>query len=473
MADRTLEPLSFLDTSFLALDSRTTHMHVGSVAIFEGGGLVDAAGSLDVDRIRRFIEARLHYVPRYRQHLAWIPIERYPVWVDDQHFNLEYHVRHTSLPQPGSLEELKSLAGRIMSNKLDQSKPLWELWFVEGLADGRFALIAKIHHCMIDGMSGVDLMTVMMSMVPDASIAEVPQWRPRPEPTGAELLVGDVARRLRGTLDRMASTSELRDKSQEAVASLLRRGTAVSASLASGWLKRGDENPLNKPIGPNRRFTWADTTLEDAKTVRHAFGASINDVVLTTVAGTVRKFLSEHRGMDVSGLTYRVMAPVSVRKKDQRGTLGNQVAMWLVNLPVSEPDPVKRIEAVKSETQHLKRSNQALGAATLVQMSSGAPLTLVALGTRLAAGRRPFATTVTNVPGPQIPLYFMDAELVQQYPLVPLWQHHGYGVAVFSYNGRMAWGINSDWDLMPDNEDFVACLYDARDELLQAAAAAG
>lgn len=471
MPDRTLERLSFLDTSFLALDSRTTHMHVGSVSIFDGKGLVDDKGKLDIDKIRQFMESRLHFIPRYRQHLAWIPIERYPVWVDDQHFNIEYHVRHTSLPKPGGIEELKALAGRIMSNKLDQSKPLWELWFVEGLSDGRFAMIGKIHHCMIDGMSGVDLLAATLGMVPDPELGEVKPWKPRPEPTGAELVVGDVARRLRGTLDRVARPGELKDRTQEAVSNMIRRTSAVSASLSSGWLKKGDANPLNAPIGPNRRFTWTDTPLSDIKAIKNGLGGSVNDVILSVVAGAVRNFLIEHRDADVSHLNYRVMAPVSVRSKGQKGTLGNQVAMWLVNLPISDPNPVLRQKAVREETAHLKRSDQALGATTLVQLSAGTPLTLLSLGTRLAAGRRPFATTVTNVPGPQIPLYLMESELIAQYPLVPLWQNHGYGIAVFSYNGMMNWGINSDWDLMPDNEAFIACIVAAIDELKEAAGA--
>jgi len=465
MPDRTLERLSFLDTSFLALDSRTTHMHVGSVAIFDGKGVVDSDGGLDIAKIRQFMESRLQFIPRYRQRLAWIPIERYPVWVDDQHFNIEYHVRHTSLPRPGGTEELKALSGRIMSNKLDQSKPLWELWFVEGLSEGRFAMVAKIHHCMIDGMSGVDLLAAMLGMVPDPNPGEVKPWKPRPEPSGVQMVVGDVARRLRESLDRVVKPGELRDKTQETMSNLIRRSSAVTASLQSGWLKKGDANPLNAPIGPNRRFTWTDTPLADVKAIKNALGGSVNDVVLTIVAGTLRKFLTEQRGTDVAELGYRVMAPVSVRTKSQKGTLGNQVAMWLVSLPVSEPNPILRLKAVREETAHLKRSDQALGAATLVQMSSGTPITLLSLGTRLAAGRRPFATTVTNVPGPQIPLYLMESEMVAQYPLVPLWENHGYGIAVFSYNGMLNWGINSDWDLLPDNDAFVECIHAAIAEL--------
>ena len=468
MPDKTLDRLSYLDASFLALESPETHMHVGSVAVFDGEGIC-RDGSIDIGRVRRFIAARLDLIPRYRQRLAWIPFDTHPVWVDDDEFDLNYHVRHTSLPAPGGDEELKRLAGRVMGQKLDRAKPLWEVWLVEGLDGGRVGLISKVHHCMIDGLSGNELMAVMYGLAPTSEIAEPAPWEPRPVPTGAELVVGDVARRLRGTLDRVSSASLALDHAQAVALNTAKKSVAVAASLSSGWLRKGDKNPLNKPIGPNRRFDWAEVDLAEVKAIRRSLGGSVNDIVLATVAGAVRRFLTEHRGLDVSDMDYRIMAPVSVRSDQDKSSLGNQVAMWLVNLPISDPDPVSRLAAVSRETMKLKKTDQATGAATLVKMSAGAPLTLVSLGTRLASGRRPFNITVTNVPGPQVPLYLLESKLLHQYALVPLWRTHGYGVAVFSYDGHMSWGVNADWDLMPDVDALISCIEASHAELLAAA----
>lgn len=456
-----LNRLSFLDSSFLNLESHTTHMHVGSVTLFESG----PAGPIDIETFRTFIEARLHLVDRYRQRIAWIPVEHYPVWIDDEHFNIDYHIRHTSLPQPGDDAQLKALAGRLMSQQLDRAKPLWEFWLVEGLSDNRFALITKIHHAMIDGISGVDLMALMYNLAPDSEIGEPQPWEPEPTPGGAELAAGDMARRFRSTIDRAKLKPE---PLEESVTNVIRKASAVRHSITSGWLSKGDENPLNQPNGPNRRFDWATMPLDDVKAVKNGLGGSVNDVVLTTVAGAVRKFLIEHRDTDPD-LVYRVMAPVSVRPTGQRGALGNQVAMWLVDLPVGEPDPVERFRAVAASTNNLKSTDQALGASTLVNMSSGAPGTLVSLGARLVGNRHVFGATVTNVPGPQVPLYLLDARLIHNYPLVPLWRNQAFGLALFSYAGELAWGVNGDWDLLEDIDEFVNCILASFDELKAAA----
>ena len=452
-----LERLSFLDASFLALESPVTHMHVGSVAIFESSG-----DEMNIDRFRQFISSRLHLVNRYRQKLAWIPLEKYPVWIDDEDFNLDFHIRHTSLPSPGTDQQLKDLAGRLMAQPLDRTKPLWEFWLVDGLPGDRFALISKIHHSMIDGISSVDLMAVMYGFSPESDPGKAQPWRPAPTPSGAELAAGDLGRWLRTTLDRVRNRPE---RTEEAVANLVHKASAVGASLTSGWLRKGEPTPLNQPIGPNRRFSWTTMALDDVKAVKNNLGGSLNDVVLTTVAGAVRSFLQDHRDTDVGDMEYRIMAPVSVRPTNQRGNLGNQVAMWLVDLPISDPDPRSRYEKVAAATQKLKSTDQALGASTIVQMSSGTPGTLLSLGARLAAGRRPFAATVTNVPGPQFPVFMLDAQLVHQYPLVPLWQNQAYGLALFSYNGELTWGVNGEWDLLADIEDFVGCIESAFDEL--------
>ncbi|MFQ5555502.1 MAG: wax ester/triacylglycerol synthase family O-acyltransferase [Acidimicrobiia bacterium] len=465
------ERLSHLDNSFLALESRTTHMHVAGLSIFEAEPLRDPHGGIDVDRISRFVASKLHQIPRYRQRLARVPIERHPVWVDDEHFHIGYHVRHASLPRPGTDTQLHELMGRLVSQQLDRSKPLWEMYLVEGLEDDRFAMISKVHHCMIDGVASVDLMAVLLNLAPMAEIESPPEYVPRPAPGGAELVVRETARRAARAASTLRSARKLTEDVQAAAFEGARRVRAVTHSLGSGWLSQAPRTPINGTLGPNRRFATFETPLAEVKEVKNALGGTVNDVVLATVAGGMRKFLTARRDFDVSGLDFRVMAPVSVRSKNERGTMGNQVAMWLMTLPVSEEDPALRLEAVRAATENLKRTDQAQGAATLVRMSAGAPATLVSLASRLAQGARPFNLTVTNVPGPQFPLYMLESRLVAQYGLVPLWHSHGMGVALFSYDGALMWGLNADYDLGADVEDLGEDLRAAFTELLSLARA--
>jgi WS/DGAT/MGAT family acyltransferase len=460
MSEPFYEPLSYLDSSFLALETRTTHMHVAAVALFEAGALRLGDGGIDIGRIRAHIGSKLQYIPRYRQRLGYVPYNRSPVWIDDDSFNFDYHVRHTSLPRPGGDAQLRNLAGRIVSQQLDRSKPLWELWVVEGLGDDRFAIIAKIHHCMIDGISGVDLTTILLNIVPTSEIEDTPAWHPRPAPNGTQLAVAEIARTARRTIDNLGSAGELVKEGKQLLDSFAHRLSAVRSSLESGWLSPTARTPLNPEIGPNRRFDWTEIPLEEVKSVKNALGGTLNDVVLATVAGAIRHFLEVERNFATTGLDFRVMAPVSVRKADHQGHLGNHVAMWLVNLPVGEPDPVKRLKAIAAETLHLKRSDQALGASTLVDLSRGTPLPLLSLANRLVGSAvRPFNMTVTNVPGPQFPMYLLEAKMIANFPIVPLWQQHGVGIALFSYDGRLLWGIHADYDTLPDSADFIASIH--------------
>ena len=455
MPDHYYERLTFLDGSFLALESPTTHMHVAGAALFEAGPLSNSDGGIDIGRIRTFIESKLQYVPRYRQHLARVPIEKNPVWVDDEHFDLDYHVRHLSLPKPGSEAQLSLMMGRILSQQLNRAKPLWELWVVEGIEGDRFALVFKIHHCMIDGLSGVDLMAVLLNFVPTDEIEAIKPFLPRPAPSAAELVVGESLRRARRVFRAARGLPHLLEEAQAIGSEVQRRAKAVSYSLTSGWLTPASRTPINEKIGPNRRFEWLKLPLADVKEVKDLIGGTVNDVVLTTVAGAVRKFFIGERGFAVDDVEFRVMAPVSVRSKDQRGRLGNQVAMWLVQLPIGEPDPLRRYAIVQDRTLRLKATDQALGASTIVQLSSGTPATLLGMAARRATRIRPFNMTVTNVPGPQFPMYLLGSQLLAQYPAVPLWAGHGLGVALFSYNGELAWGLNADWDVVPDVAAFA------------------
>jgi diacylglycerol O-acyltransferase len=463
------ERLSYLDSSFLALESRSTHMHVGSIALFEAGPLRTPEGGIDTPRIRRMIESKLDLLPRYRQRLAWVPIENRPVWVDDEHFNIEYHVRHYSLPRPGSFGQLKDLVGIIGSQQLDRSKPMWELNVVEGLEGDRFALVSKIHHCMIDGIAGVDLMALLLNLAPTGDIPEGKPYAPRAVPARSELLIRETARRTGRALRAARSVRQLADDAVQITSDGLQRARAAGYSLASGWLTKASDTPLNGEVGPNRLFGTLTTPLRLVKEIKNRAGGSVNDVVLATVAGGVRRFLIDERGYEFENLDFRAMAPVSVRSDDQRGTLGNQVAMWLVSLPVNDSDPMRRLEAVKRATRHLKETDQALGAATLVRLSAGAPATLVSMASRLATGVRPFNLTVTNVPGPQFPLYLLESQMLESYALVPLWHGHGVGVALFSYAGQVYWGFNADYDVVPDVDAFAASIDAAFRELYKAA----
>jgi diacylglycerol O-acyltransferase / wax synthase len=470
MALTHFEPLSHLDASFLALERPSTHMHVAGVAIFAAGPLRLPHGGIDIEAIRGHILGKLQYVPRYRQRLAFVPVSRTPVWVDDEHFNFDYHVRHTSLPHPGNDAQLKRLAGRVVSQQLDRNRPLWELWVVEGMDGDRFALVAKIHHCMIDGISGVDLTTILLNVMPTSVIEPAADWQPRPVPTSTELMVATTAHGARRAVDTFTSLPDVAARSREMVRSLAGRAAAAANSLGSGWLTAATRTPLNPDIGPSRRFDWTEIPLSEMKAVRRALGGSINDLVLATVAGAVRRFLTDIRSTSVNGIEFRVMNPVSTRKADQKGALGNQVAMWLVNLPLAETDPVERLRVIQKETTHLREKNHALGASTLVELSRGTPLTLIALANRvLGPYIRPFNMTVTNVPGPQFPMYLLEAPMLANYPIVPLWSQHGVAVALFSYNGVLNWGVHADYDAVADTDAFVESIHYSFEELATAA----
>jgi len=466
MARYAYDRLSALDNSFLLFEDGCSHMHVASTATFDAGPLRLPDGGIDIERIREFIGARLHRIPRYRQKLAWVPIENQPVWVDDERFNLAYHVRHTSLPRPGDERQLKRLSARIASQQLDRGKPLWEVWFVEGLADGRFAMISKVHHCMVDGVSGVDLLEVLLDVSPTAPREEPPLFIPRGVPSGLELLRDEVIDRLAAPVHALGRL--LRDP-VGLVGAVAESVRAAGETLVAG-LGLPSETPLNREIGPYRRFDWVTLDLEQVKDVKNQLGGSLNDVVLATVAGAVRRFLARRRA-NPGELTFRVMVPVSVRSRDERGTLGNKVAAWMAELPIGEPDVVRRHAAVCATTARLKTSKQALGAEVLTRVTDWTPSTLLALGARLAHRGLPFNLVVTNVPGPQLPLYLLGARMLEIYPLVPLFARLGLGVALFSYAGRLHWGFNADWDVMPDLHDYVRATEEAFAELHAAALA--
>ena len=468
MANEYFERLTAMDASFLVFESDRCPLHVSATMIYESGPMTRDGGGIDVGSYRDAMNAILHRVPRYRQKLQWIPVVGHPVWVDDPEFNLDYHIRHTSLPRPGSLEQLKQLSARVMAQPLDHSKPLWESWVVEGLEGDRFALISKFHHCMIDGSSGQELAQILMSTDPDHRISKTaPVYAPRRAPSGSDLMraeadryAGLAARSFRslGGLGREASA--LRAGFQDRIGAIRRAYSAVGEAPS--------DTPLNGRIGPHRRFDWLDMPLEDVKAVRRALGCTVNDVVLAIVAGAVRDFLLR-RSVDVDELDFRVATPVSIRSEDDRGNMGNRVSQWYIPLPIAETDPLKRIERIRAKTSELKSSKSALDADAIMDMVEWTPTVLMSLAGRAASRAAPYNLMVTNVPGPQFPLYLQGAKMVAQYAQVPLSEGTALGVALVSYDGTLCWGFNADFELLPDLEFFVKAVEAAFRDLSHAA----
>lgn len=445
------ERLSAQDQSFLAFETRNVHMHVAATQIYQAGDLATDEGGIDFDRYKRATEAVLHLIPRYRQKLKWIPIENRAIWVDDRHFNLDYHIRHTSLPRPGGMGQLARLSQRVMSQPLDRSRPLWEVWVVEGLQDDRFAVVTKIHHCMIDGASGVDLSMILMSPTPERDVHEPVPYIPRPVPSTYELLRDEMFDRLKAPLELVRGIRKFTAETEDLRTEIGIRLRAVQQLV--GWAVRGaSETPINGRVGPHRRFDWLTMELDDVKAVRRALGCTVNDIVLATVSGAVREYLIRRR-VDPATLDFRTSAPVSVRKEEDKGKLGNNVSSWIIRLPLDEEDPLRRIEAIHATTQDLKQSKQALGVEMMMAAAEWAPSSLLSLGAQAASG--PINMIVTNVPGPQFPLYMLGAKLEAMYPVVPLLENMGLGVALFSYDGKICWGFNADYELVPDLGAFV------------------
>ncbi|HEY6762565.1 MAG TPA: wax ester/triacylglycerol synthase family O-acyltransferase [Baekduia sp.] len=444
MAQQHLDRLSAVDASFLAQEGPASHMHIGGIVICEG----PAPG---YEEMLDHIRTRLHLVPRYRQKLAQPPLETgRPLWVDDPTFNLEYHVRQTALPAPGAESQLMRLVARIMSQQLDRSKPLWEMWIVEGLDDGGFAVVSKTHHAMVDGISGVDLATVMfdLSPVPVAPPHPDEPWAPRAEPTGAELVAGGAAGLARTALGAVGSAVSL-VRRPGATAHALSEASQGLGEVVWAGLNPAPETPLNVEIGPHRRYAVIRNRLTDFKEVKNAFGGTVNDVVLTVVTGALRDWLHS-RGVRTEGLELRALVPVSTRAKDERGAMGNRITVMRGPLPVYIGDPVARLRAVRAAMDGLKESKQAVGAEMLTSVQSFAPPTILAQASRLNFSTRLFNLIVTNVPGPQVPLYVRGREMHDVFPVAFLPKGHALAVAIMSYNGQMNFGLLGDYDALPD-----------------------
>ena len=455
--------LSAIDASFLYMETRTTAMHVGGVCVLQ-----QPEEGFDYERLVELIAQRIALVPRYRQKVRFVPGRLAgPVWVDDQDFDVTYHVRRSALPRPGSEAQLRELVGRLMSRQLDRSRPLWEIYLVEGLAGDRVGIVTKTHHAMVDGIAAVDIGTVILDVTPEPREVPADTWQPAGEPGGAALV-------LRAVTDLVARPVQVVDTARHAVGDA-RATVGKVAGVAGGVLsslatvaRPAPDSPLNVRIGEQRRFAMARTSLDDYKRIRKAHGGTVNDVVLATVAGALRAWLMTRGEAVTSTTSIRAMVPVSVRGEGGATAPGNRISSYFVDLPVGEGNPVMRLAQVSIAMRGHKESGQSVGAETLMQLSGFAPPTLHSLGARAASGftRRLFNLVATNVPGPQFPLYAAGARMLEMYPVVPLAKGQAVSVGVTSYDGGVYYGLNADRDAMPDVDVLAGLMEESLAELL-------
>ena len=462
MAQRHLDRLTALDASFLHQEGPESHMHIGALTTFDGPAPT-------FDQLIELIGSRLHLVPRYRQRLARTPLDRgRPVWIDDAAFRLEYHVRHVALPEPGDRDQLLTLLSRIFSTQLDRRRPLWELWFVEGLAGGGFAFIFKTHHAVIDGIAGVDLATVIFDLESEGEPEPTPEsdWTPGRRPGLLELVALGAARDARDGVGLLTGALAAGVHPQRAARRLLDAAGGVG-EIVWAALNPAPDTPLNVPIGPHRRFVTVAGRLEDFKTIKNAFGGTVNDVVLAVVSGALRDFL-QSRDVRTEGLELRALVPVSLRGATAGGgeVIGNQLAAMRATLPVHIADPLARLEAVRVSMEGIKESRQALGAEVLAGVQNFAPPTVLAQASRINFSTRLFNLLVTNVPGPQVPLYVLGREIREVYPVAFLPRDHALAVAIMSYNGEMNFGLLADSEALPELDQLAGWLSDAVGELV-------
>ena len=464
MADR----LSPLDVSFLYMEEPSTPMHVGGVAIFE----VPEEG-FDYERLVDLIKERIGLVPRYRQRVRWVPGRlANPVWVDDENFDVTYHVRRSALPRPGTQEQLNELVARIMSRPLDRDRPLWEMYLVEGLEGGRFAILTKTHHAMVDGIAAVDIGQVILDPSPDPREVAVDDWRPLREPSSVELVAGavnEIARSPKAVVDTVRTgIGDVHETATQVGRNLV--GLAAAARTMSRPARSG---PLNATIGGARRYATTQTELEVLKRIKRAHGGTINDIVLTILAGALRAWMMTRGESVTNRSSVRAMVPVSVRTSEDSS--GNQIAAFLCDLPIGEPDPVIRLQRVRFEMDMLKETGQMLGATALVGVASFTPPTVHSLGARVVSGlsRRVYNLVITNVPGPQFPLYAAGARMLTAYPVVPLARGQAVSIGLTSYDGGVYFGLNADREAMSDVDILAQCIDDAIEEMLATVTAGG
>ena len=453
MADR----LSPLDASFLFMEEPTTAMHVGGLMTF------DATPGFDPDRFIALIGERLAAVPRYRQKIREVPARLgLPLWVDDPAFELDFHVRRSALPAPGTDEQLRELVGRLQSRQLDRSRPLWEIYLIEGLDRNRFAIVTKTHHAMVDGLSSIDIGAMLLDLTPTPRESPPDDWEPAPEPSDLVLAADAVREQL--LKPGMALGNAQRAATD--VRTLMRTGGAMLAAARSAS-RPAPANPLNAPIGRHRRFGTSAGALDDYKAIRKEHGGTVNDVILAVVSGGLRRWMTTRGEPVLTSTTVRALVPVSVRARGTGGMAGNQISALFVDLPVGEADPVARLKVVSAAMAGHKGSGQAIGAGALIGLVGLATPTVHSMGARLTSSMssRMFNVIVTNVPGPQFPLYAMGARMRDIYPVVPLAKGQAVSIGISSYDGGVFYGLNADRDAMGDVDVLAGAIGESLDEL--------
>jgi diacylglycerol O-acyltransferase len=454
------------DASFLYLETPNVHQHVGGLAILDPS--TAPGGKLTYDDLVRVISSRLHLAPRFRQKVLFPPLAvARPVWVDDANFDPSFHLRRAALPTPGGRRELVDYVQRVISRPLDRTKPLWEAYLIEGMEDGLMAILTKVHHAMVDGLAAIDLASTVYDFAPEPQILTPPPWEPEPEPSRLELfqvaIREQVTHPIRGAL-------ELAEKTLETPARMAREVGDILGGLREvvGGGVLAPPGPFNRRVGPNRRFAMAEAPVQTFRDIKRAFNGTVNDVVLATVAGALYRLLRS-RKEPTRHRVLRAMVPVSVRTKDERSAMGNRVSSIFVDLPVGPMGAKRRLAAIAEATRHLKDSNYAVGAEFLMNIGTWAPPTIHAMAARLAARTRVINLVVSNVPGPQIPMYIAGAKLLAQYPVMPIAENMGLSVAVTSLAGTMAFGLTADWDTLPDIEFLAQAIDESLMEFRKAA----
>ncbi|MHB8669028.1 MAG: WS/DGAT/MGAT family O-acyltransferase [Acidimicrobiales bacterium] len=451
------------DASFLHVEDSLSPMHIGAVSIFEGE-------PPRIDEFQSLVASKLSAVPRYRQKVQFVPLGLgRPVWVDDPDFHLSYHVRQTALPRPGGEQQLRNLVGRVMAQHLDRTKPLWEMWVVEGLDLDHWALVSKVHHCMVDGVSGTDLLAVILDPTPEPAAPSVPAvWRADSEPSRLRLAADAVAALVTDPYEQMRAARAAIRAPRQAAANVVQLGRGLRS--LSGLARPTARTGLNGPIGPHRRWAWARATLADVKIVRSKLGGTVNDVVLAMISCGFRELLRS-RGLPLEGQVVRTMVPVSVRTQDERGTYNNRVSAMFADLPVGIADPAERLASIRGQMDGLKDSRQAVAGEVLASLSGFAPPLLLAMGARLAfrIPQRNINTVTTNVPGPQQPIYACGRRMIEAFPFVPLARGVRIAIAIFSYDGSLNFGVTGDYDHAPDISVLCQGIEDGLSELMKLA----
>ncbi len=438
------ERLSAQDLQLLVLESPSTPMHIVSTEIYRNGPLIGDDGGVDINAFRDHVDAILHRIPRYRKKLKWISYADIPVWIDDTSFNLEYHIRHTALPRPGSTEQLKNLTARILERSLDRERPLWELWLVEGLPGRRYAIISKIHYCMLSSLDGLSINHVLMSQTPEQIVPQAPPFVPGKAPSEVSLLWDEWNRRYAQPIDALRNAGELLRRPREGIGELEKRLGAVRNSLSS-MIRRPPDTPVNGELSVHRRVEWLRLPLKPLTDFTNGGDWSLTTVLLGLLAGGIYK-LFEARQFDLKNSEFNLAIPVTGLSQT-RSTAADGIVTWVVQLPVDEPDLQTRMRRIDDE---LSRLGGRAGAnpELLVDVAARVPAGLLSLFT---TGRSSCANALmTGVANAPRQMYSMGAEKAEIYTHLPLMSGAGLSTLLTTYNGNVFWAFNGDYDLLPD-----------------------